>query len=162
MCLWGKGSAFIRNCSMGMIFLLCVQCCAQWGSVLHCVGQGTLGTVTIWVPNDDCKYEGEAYGLLHTLHSRKIVIRISVSQAHMQRKGKSPKYLYGDREKVNSSTISTFLERLKPFNYSKSKMQMFWEPSRLCAYADNTCCALIPVRDLNRFLLGAQKAFILY
>lgn len=39
---------------------------------------------------------------------------------------------------------------------------MSQEPCCLCVYADNAHCALIPVRDLNGFLLGAQKAFILY
>lgn len=32
----------------------------------------------------------------------KNAIKISVSQAHVQRKGKSPKYLYGDEKKVES------------------------------------------------------------
>lgn len=62
MCSQGKGSAFMVKCSPGTISLL--------GSKLHCVGQVTLGTVTICVLNASYKYPSEAYGVLHPLHSR--------------------------------------------------------------------------------------------
>lgn len=154
----------MRNCSLGTIFVLCAQCCAQRGSVLHCVGQKTFGTVTIWVPNYDYKYKREAYGFYIPYIQEKSPLGSVQVRHRCREKGRALNICMeaGKRwSHILTPPFQTFWKNWKLLITANPKCKCS-ESLLVSAYADNTCCALIPVRDFNRFLLGAQKAFIVY